>query len=228
MDSFWNIIVTEIPTVAFVEELVIEAEQHRASTTVRLSTIPNAGYGLFAARDIVAGEPITNYGGQLKKTDEGGDYHYEFDKSLLLKSIIARLAKKYNDDELDSIIESGVDFIELLDAKDFRKITEDIKKWEGTVMDAKTHFYPREMGRWANSNPSQQNVVSAVMYNWNGPNPTWDRWFIAIRDIEKGEEIFTDYGPKHCFTCGIKASIIYEKCILCQVSDYLNSKNVSL
>jgi len=39
------------------------ARTTRAACTVRLSTIPNAGYGLFALRDIKKGERFTMYGG---------------------------------------------------------------------------------------------------------------------------------------------------------------------
>lgn len=155
---------------------------------VKQSTIPNAGFGLFARKNIKEGALITEYGGRMITAQEIGnrDYIYEFPEKLV------RIIR-------DS---PGISREEKV------KIDASIRRYKGTVLDARTNFRLSEMGRWINSDPLQQNVVLIFLGEKNGE---WKIGFEAIREIKKGEEIFVDYGKKYwtnCRICGIQTNLM--------------------
>ena len=100
---------------------------------VKLSTIPDAGYGLFATRELQADERVAVYGGVMKRCDEeppSGDYVYMFPEAFLE----GRLTEK-------QIVALG---------------------WRGTYRDPQTTWKPEHMGRWINHSQESRNVFADI------------------------------------------------------------------
>lgn len=68
--------------------------QELACTRIAPSTIPGAGYGLFATRDIAVGRHITVYGGE--SYDNQVDYKKVTGKDLGVSAYVFKLGKRFN------------------------------------------------------------------------------------------------------------------------------------
>lgn len=105
-----------------------------AEVQVKPSTIPNAGFGLFATKQFQADEQITVYGGLMKRVAQEppcGDYVYMFPEQLLE----GRLSE-------EQIVAS---------------------KWRGTYLDAQTTWKEEDRGRWINHSVDRRNVFADII-----------------------------------------------------------------
>jgi len=87
-----------------------------------------------------------------------------------------------------------------------QQLTQWNKQWKNTFKDGRVGFRLSEMGRWANeTTPLLQNVVSEFAGS-RDQGKTWIVHLIAIRKINKGEEILWNYGQQYgtigkCIAC---------------------------
>jgi hypothetical protein len=103
------------------------------SVEVKPSTIPNAGFGLFAKRQLQADERVAVYGGEMKRTAEeppSGDYVYMFPEECL--------EGRLTEDQIVAL------------------------KWRGTYRDPQTTWKPEHMGRWINHHQEKRNVFADI------------------------------------------------------------------
>lgn len=190
-------IITEEDTQGDIRFLVSRINQYviqeNLPVYVALSKIENAGWGLFARRNIQEDQVVTAYGGrfltaeQAKKT-LNNIYFFDYPKLLVE-----------------------------LDPKN-AKLSEFKKFWEGSVLDGRFGFPLSKMGRWANSiiteeEIEKQNVVSVFDGEDNG---VWKLNLVAVRDIKQGEEIIWNYGPSYYWKNLVKP---VELCISCNLND---------
>jgi hypothetical protein len=106
---------------------------HSMSVEVKASTIPNAGFGLFAKKRFFIDERVALYGGVMKRTCEeqpSGEYVYLFPEELLSGRMTETQIVKAD--------------------------------WRGTYRDTSVVYKPNEFGRWMNHSNEARNVFADI------------------------------------------------------------------
>ncbi len=146
---------------------------------VKLSTIPNAGMGLFATDFIEAGTIVAHYGGTIVegKLDDSS-YAFGYTPAMLIRTI------QEMDPDNQELVMHTMDLYQ-----DYNK------KFENKTLDAK--YEKVELGRFANDNrdglPNAQVTIPLSSFL----RMEWRLDLVAIRDIFPGEEIFIKYGDDY-------------------------------
>ena len=180
---------------------IIDNIAHRLM--IRVSTIPNAGVGLFTGIDIPAGVPVCEYKGDVFSKnpervplgDDAGD-PVRFPKELLNKRYNFTLVGGYTERDFPYVLTHPLNG-ESIDAHPALSestiglggFANDTRAIEGRT---KEEYKTGEDGLI--SKPFEEQVKDGYnLHYWPVPNKTL-LYLISIRDIAMGEELFVDYG----------------------------------
>lgn len=149
---------------------------------VRKSAIPNAGNGVFATEDIKKGERVCYYDGEDIEASKVNICETDMSYALTKvgeKEPWTRLGFEFPKTlyGVGQICNDGAYPI-FRDEHDFKMVVEDLDIYTKKSMD--------------NLNVAQEDKNSF--------------WFVALRDIQKGEELFYSYGPKYWMSKFLKES----------------------
>jgi hypothetical protein len=174
--------------------------QELACTRIAPSTIPGAGYGLFATRDIAVGRQITVYGGE-----------YFEDKNDYPKVLGVDSAYVIELKEIETI------------EKSTRRYLPDTKVIRYPILDGELHFAVWEHGRWANTQRTKDECnADFVEFPDDETGDYYQVRLVAMAPIAEGQEIFVWYGSeyaKELFGGDATKKQKIQTCIQCKVKE---------
>lgn len=165
-----------------------------ACTRIKMSSIPNAGYGLWATRNIATNEYITVYGGAYYENAEVfrdingvGPNNRRFKYVLNLKPVLSPDGKQTT-----------------------------------PYLDGELHFLLWEQGRWANTQMTEDACNALFEEKTDTKGGYWQLRLKATKPIASGTEIFVWYDENYIkfhFPQHSTKRVKLEMCIQCQIKE---------